>query len=479
MNPRLQTADPSDLHWTTLQRTEVADKIRGILFGAALGDAIGLATEFLTREESLHVYGPEHPTFAFGDDATLPNAVPFLVDPHRARWKVGDFTDDTDQQLLILLSFLRSGGTRIKPNDFAKRLQMWVKQGLRCLDKPPCGIGQTTWNIVTAEGYAKDPCGTARRYWERMGRKVAPNGAVMRTAIIGALLAPKGAEAVRAATDALARTTHADPRCVTRCVIVTSLIQRILSGTAPNTDLLRDVVNASVGSPEEHHQEDDEVDRTGNEADRSKKRKCGISHEKVPKKPKLERVADPVRTNILCGICDAAKSELLRFCFPSTLEILQLDDEDGIGYTYRTLGSGLWALSQLLNCLTTNPSASPASTFKSLITELTIQGGDADTNCAVAGALMGAVVGYSGLPKEWLKGLIHHHWLLGKVNAALELMGVLEGARYRWDEDDDTLVDGGKGLRSEEELDAWQEERDRVVQRLLVVAGRQDNEPFE
>jgi hypothetical protein len=31
----------------------IADRVRGLVFGAALGDSIGLATEFMTREKSM------------------------------------------------------------------------------------------------------------------------------------------------------------------------------------------------------------------------------------------------------------------------------------------------------------------------------------------------------------------------------------------------------------------------------------------
>ncbi|KAJ3039501.1 hypothetical protein HDV00_012181 [Rhizophlyctis rosea] len=410
-----------NLAWTTLDRDAVIDKVRGVLFGAALGDAIGLATEFLPRWQAIRVYGSEHPTFAFGGDAALPSSVPFHIDQHRVRWTTGDFTDDTDQQLLILFSFLRSGGTTIDPKDFATRLRIWVQQGLRCLDKPACGIGKTTGSIVTDKNYESDPVGTARQYWERTGRVVAPNGAVMRTAIIGALLAPKGMEAVQNTTESIASTTHADPRCIVSSVIVTRMIHEILTGSPPSTDLLQTTVQTVAN----HYLQPPD-----------------ISESDIP----------------------TAKEELSRFCFPPSIEALEIDKRESIGYTYRTLGCATWCLTQLLSSLQHNPSSS-GQHFKSLITTLTMQGGDADTNGAVAGALMGCLVGYSGLPKEWLQGLIHHDWLMKKVDAALELMGVLEGGGYNPQADDDTLLDGGRGFLSEKEM----ERRDMEMMAKMAI----------
>ena len=39
------------------------------------------------------------------------------------------------------------------------------------------------------------------------------------------------------------------------------------------------------------------------------------------------------------------------------------------------------------------------------------KGGDADTNGAVAGALLGCKLGASALPPSWLHGLKHKDWL--------------------------------------------------------------------
>eukprot|EP00729_Bicosta_minor_P024380 gene24380-15013_t len=38
----------------------LADRIRGCIFGCALGDAVGLATEFMSAEEARLKYGPTH-----------------------------------------------------------------------------------------------------------------------------------------------------------------------------------------------------------------------------------------------------------------------------------------------------------------------------------------------------------------------------------------------------------------------------------
>ena len=62
--------------------------------------------------------------------------------------------------------------------------------------------------------------------------------------------------------------------------------------------------------------------------------------------------------------------------------------------------------------------------FKTSITELTLEAGDADTNGAVAGALLGCKLGYDQLPKDWLDGLLEKEWLTYRVDQFLVLLGI-------------------------------------------------------
>ncbi len=50
------------------------------------------------------------------------------------------------------------------------------------------------------------------------------------------------------------------------------------------------------------------------------------------------------------------------------------------------------------------------------------EGGDADTNAAVAGALLGAKFGYSNIPQRWLEGLVNRQELEGKVDGLIALI---------------------------------------------------------
>lgn len=115
------------------------DRIIGTLFGSALGDAIGLYTEFLTSAEAEKAYPSRRFRLSPARDAT-----PFKRDWHRSPQRIGDWTDDTDHAMLVLLSYLHSDGERLDPADFASRLKTWVAMGLRALDTVPLGRPATS-----------------------------------------------------------------------------------------------------------------------------------------------------------------------------------------------------------------------------------------------------------------------------------------------------------------------------------------------
>jgi len=94
-----------------------------------------------------------------------------------------------------------------------------------------------------------------------------------------------------------------------------------------------------------------------------------------------------------------------------SLDALHLDEDNKIGYTFKCMGSGLYVFRTGTN-------------FKEAINELVLHAGDADTNGAVAGALLGCKVGYSQLPLVWLDGLKEKQWLEIKVKRLLELLGL-------------------------------------------------------
>jgi len=120
---------------------------------------------------------------------------------------------------------------------------------------------------------------------------------------------------------------------------------------------------------------------------------------------------------------EVAKEEMLQYLQVKTLSGLHLDEEGKIGYTYKTMASAFVALRQF------------GGDFRKAICAVAGEGGDSDTNAAVTGALLGAVVGESGLPKEWLAGMPHVSWLRHQIDRFIEVtrpeLGVRTDPEFR------------------------------------------------
>jgi len=132
----------------------LVQRICGVIYGGCLGDAHGLATEFLDRSQVARLYGPAY------DPATGAGAIPFphtKKTRHSSRWDHGDWTDDSDQMILILESILETyaGANAIAtdlhpdPQLFAHKLAAWVDHGFPMLgDRGGMGLGALTKSVV-------------------------------------------------------------------------------------------------------------------------------------------------------------------------------------------------------------------------------------------------------------------------------------------------------------------------------------------
>ncbi|CAG8557072.1 19135_t:CDS:2, partial [Racocetra persica] len=396
---------------------------------AALGDAVGLATEFLSKKKAKNIYGVG--PISFGSD----KGYKFYADRHRERWYVGEWTDDTDQQLLIIDSLLCSNGI-FNTRDFAKRLSKWDEEGYPELEnKPPNGIGKTVGSVLNHSKFKRLPHSAAWDVWVQFNCNMAANGALMRTAILGIPFFWDEKQVIKQTLQAT-KATHADPRCCVSSVIVTILISRLIQGniqdTLPDLDEDRNTlwferqkkIRASLNSSKQDNQEipkipdplppgmdtfgaDPEIlALTKSVVDRYKFMTNGINVTSLSK-------TGPTKGSKFSKFqTDMGETALLQHCFPDTLAALKLDEYPNIGYVYKCLGAGLYCFTRNLN-----QQSSEGDAFKKIITELILEAGDADTNGAVAGALLGTRIGYNKLPKEWVEGLKFKDWLEKRVDS--------------------------------------------------------------
>lgn len=367
-------------------RQTVIDKVHGCIIGSALGDTIGLYTEFLSKKTSESFYKDRK--FSLVEPVTQ-----CYSDPHRSRFARCAWTDDTDQALLILLSYLSSQDLTTLPKDFALRLRIWIRDGLLALGRPAQGIGALVGSVVREKNYLRDPKTVATEKWIESNRFNAPNGSLMRTHPIGVIGIGMSEEEAWELATAVGGTTHVDPRCTVSCCIEVSVIRGILRGEIRDEEGLNEAIEQA--------------------------------YDWVIKKPELMNPGlDPkLSEREIANLLDP--KEFNRHAYAKTLEELDLDGA-GIGYVYKCLGSAILTL-RLGMRATLHQTLPPKELFENLITDLIMEAGDADTNAAAAGALLGAWLGYSNLPPHWAMGLAHKEWLASKITRLTKAVGIVRG----------------------------------------------------
>ena len=89
-------------------------------------------------------------------------------------------------------------------------------------------------------------------------------------------------------------------------------------------------------------------------------------------------------------------------------DIMNLMDDEYMGYTLVTLSVALWAFWH-------------STSFTEGLLKVVNAGGDADTNAAVACAILGAKYGFGAIPKEYVDGLIYNSQLEKVVESLTQL----------------------------------------------------------
>ncbi len=145
----------------------IKDKILGVLYGMAIGDAMGMPAELWSRKRLVEKYGKIE-DFLDGD---LENEISY-------QYKRGNFTDDTSQALTILDSLMETDFVPDATN-IARHILEWAKKENAFENNI---LGPTS--KVTLELFEQGK--NARQYSEQ----ALSNGAAMRIAPVGALFYP-------------------------------------------------------------------------------------------------------------------------------------------------------------------------------------------------------------------------------------------------------------------------------------------------
>lgn len=288
----------------------VRNRAMGCLWGQAVGDALGLGSEFMSKADVMGNY-----------PSGLCRYEQIVQDNHRRRWAKGAWTDDTDMMLCILNAF---DGEKFDITEVARNFKAWF-------DGYPLGIGSHIYKVLCMADYVDIPFECSKVWWEISRKQSAANGAVMRTSVVGLLK-----DEVAGQAEEICRLTHYDPRCIGSCVIVSEIIHNLVwNGTQLSLDRILELAQRYDGRI-------------------------------------TEWIGRSYTNHSVLG--------------------LDLDEKKSIGYTLRTLAAALWAYWH-------------AEDFTSGLLAIVNEGGDADTNAAVAAAILGAKFGYGSIPAYYIDNL--------------------------------------------------------------------------
>lgn len=229
--------------------------------------------------------------------------------------------------LCIANALIKHGGTvdNTTLRNIAQNFKEWAFS-------PECmGIGTLVNNVVSIGDYVDKPQDVAKLFWNLSNKKNAPNGAIMRTSVVGLLR-----DNVTSAAEQICMLTHYDPRCVGSCVIVSEIIHNLV---------YKDIV---------------------------------LTLEQI------KAIAAKYDERIVPFVYLAWES--------SDIGLLELDEQYSIGYTLKTLAAALWCYFHSKN-------------FVDGLYAVVNAGGDADTNAAVACAILGAKYGASSIPPYYIEHL--------------------------------------------------------------------------
>lgn len=289
------------------------ESIAGSILGTAVGDAIGLPMEGLSKQRLKRLF-PKlgNHSFFFGRGMT---------------------SDDTEHTCMIAQALIESGGPESEfSGSLSRRFRLWLLY-------LPADIGLATLKAILRLWLGSKP--------QRSGVFSAGNGPAMRSAIIGVTYGDdrqKMVELVKTST----KITHSDPKAEhgAQAVALAAYIAST-SDAVEHADYLSELTHILVDEPTDF---------------------LGL----------VRKAADSVKSG------------------ETTEEFAQsIGCSSGVsGYVYQTVPIVLhsWFRHQ--------------RDIRSAILDVVSCGGDTDTTAAIVGGIVGASVGSSGIPKEWLEGIL-------------------------------------------------------------------------
>lgn len=309
--------------------------------GPLLGMAVGDALG--TTYEFERIEQAPYPTLATGPATDVVGGGPFgLI--------AGQITDDTQMAICIARSLVEHNS--LDRVDIARRYVEWFQHAF--------DVGNQTGSALRIIETGGDISTAGRTVWHNSGRRAAGNGSLMRCAPIGVFFATALIEHVveAALTDSLI--THADPRCAIACAAFNAAIA------------------AGIARRDRPQMADEMIAAARAALPIAVARLAEVWSDEPDDLAALKSGhADLVRD------LDAAAAD------DPNVYGSELDVHRTAGFVRVAFRLAFWHLRH-------------TSSWRDAVVDVASRGGDADTNAAIVGALLGARDGVTAIPEPWL-----------------------------------------------------------------------------
>ncbi|RCH77767.1 hypothetical protein CU098_002330, partial [Rhizopus stolonifer] len=219
------------------------------------------------------------------------------------------------------------------------------------------------------------------------------NSALVRAPLLGALKFWDGTSVIENSTHSC-QMTHPNPRCMISSVVISILIARLLRGQDLEIQLQPTPIPTPLHSPllTDYFIDSLTTDQTL----------------QVLVRDVIETNKRIFQSSFLDSFLPIDIIHQLISCSePNTLPSLQLENTDD---AFHSLGAALYCFTRFI------PPQGETEYFKKIMIDVVMQGGRAQNNTTTAGALLGARLGYSQLPTEWVVGMKRWEWLEDKLD---------------------------------------------------------------
>ena len=287
------------------------NKIKGAIYGVAVGDAMGAPWEGWRPKNIQEKFGTVKDLMSFD-----------------AAWSLGEFTDDT---WLTLATAQAYNGPTFMPEKAGLAMVIWMRN----IGK---GIGRlTNFALSNLSSGRCDIYNSGHKALASVSRGDS-NGSLMKCISTGLVNSQSEIDGIVKESAIISEITHASPKCVASCIGYNIVV----SGLMEDKDYLTTLRLA-------------------------------------------QDFVTPIDVETAGIFQDVANGKPMRFD-PNIMK--------GTGYVLRALDRALIA-------------GRDAISFEDEMIKVINEGGDTDTNSAIAGGILGVKFGYDAIPQRWIKPLLN------------------------------------------------------------------------